>query len=134
MSNLQRKSLEYSHTVHFLGEMKPKIKIKPLNSIQQALVWLCIHPPDATSMAEQKKKYKRCAKAFLISYLSIILGCSFFCSEYITTDFDKCVFAFMSAAAVFGVMYMLIVGILVIRPKISAIFNDLSSIYENRKC
>lgn len=108
--------------------------MKPLGTIQHFLIWLCIHPADESATIRQKKVYATFASVVFIAQL-ITFGASLaFCWKFILTDLGKCLFAFMIAAAALGTMYMMIIGIVVKRPKMTAVFTDLSGIVKNSKC
>lgn len=116
-------------SVHFF-----LVKMKPLETIQRLAIWLCVHPPDGSATVQQKSGYAVFASAVLIFELSFFMASMAFCWKFKSTDMEKCLFAFTLATVVFGSMYIMIRGIVVMRPKMAAIFTDLSIIYKNSKC
>lgn len=106
--------------------------MKPLGTIQRFLIWLCIHPADESTTIRQKRIYTIFASVVFFVLLITFLASLAFC--FVSADLGKSLFAFMIAAAELNTMYMMIIGIVVMRPKMTAIFTDLSGIVKNSKC
>lgn len=106
----------------------------PLVTIYRSLIWLSIHPADESSNKWQKITYIVFAASVLAIQILIFVASLVFCWIFLSIDLEKCMFAFMIVAGDFGSIYMMIVAITLMRPKIDAFFKDLSTIYNTSKC
>lgn len=104
-------------------------KMKPLETTHRCLIWLCMCPADKSSNQWQKISYTIFGAAALIAIISGFISNVIFCIRFISIDLERSMFAIMFVAAQFGVIYMALVVILLMRPKIDRVFKNLAIIY-----
>lgn len=101
--------------------------MKPLRSIQQVLMLLCMCPAEKSSSVAKKIAYT----AVSLTIFAINLGCTFSGFTYVfmyrSIDLKGCLFAFMAASATLVVLYTMI-SVHHMRYKIEELFEGLAVI------
>lgn len=105
--------------------------MKPLKTFRRCLIWLSAYE---SSNNRQKLVYTVFTVATLALQIGVFTACSVFCWRFFSTDLGKCIFTFMVANCIFGSIYMTIIAITTMRPRVVEIFKDLSTIYKTSKC
>lgn len=108
--------------------------MEPLATNRRCFIWLCVCPPDESSMWWQKV-----AHSILTVIIFVALICGFsaslaFCLKFGSIDLVRSVFSFLFAFGQFCTIYMIGVALLLMRHKIDAIFKCLKTIYGTGKC
>lgn len=109
-------------------------KMKPLETTQRCLIWLCMcYPTCDESTTARNKWHKIFTIAVLTNQIISMMANFAFCFKFISIDVARCLSAFMCCAAESVLIYMFITAMILIRPKMNNIFKDLTSIYSTRK-
>lgn len=106
--------------------------MKPLKTIQQVLTWLCIYPPEKNIEKKQYLIYIAFSLTGIVALLSLVLASLAFIWKFIAIDFDA------SMDALYPIMGWIplinaFVTMIRLKHQIVAIFDALSSIYNERK-
>lgn len=107
--------------------------MEPLVTNRQCLVWLRIGSPDESITQRQKQMHTTFATIVLAALFCVIVGCLAFFWKFISIDVGRSVFALLAAIVGFSALYMATVGMIWLREKICAIFDDLSAIHRDSK-
>lgn len=106
--------------------------MKPLKTLKQMLVWICVCQPNKIT----SKWKKRAFFANLLAGITIIMAAGtaslLFFLKFISIDLESSLDSLYPAAAGFGLAYTLLMAYL-LRHKMNAIFDDLSNIYDTSK-
>lgn len=105
--------------------------MKPLDTYRRCLIWLCVYPADESSTKRQKIAYAAFTVTIVTLQFCVFVGSLVFCWKFFSVDLKACMLAFMAISVIFGSIYMIIIGIRVIRDNILVLFEDLSNIYNN---
>lgn len=106
---------------------------QPLVTNRLCLVWLRICSPDESTTRRQKLMHTTFSTIVLTALICAIAACLVFCWKFIAIDVGRSVFAIMCAIIGFSAVYMATVGIISLRHKFDAIFENLSTIYKDSK-
>lgn len=102
--------------------------MRPLYSIRQILIWLCVYPDRRSS------KYRTILMVLIafVSNIIALVGSIAYFIKFLPSDLEKCLYAMYQIAA----MIPLVVIILVLfgkRKEMKCIFQDLETIYNKCK-
>lgn len=108
--------------------------MEPLVTNRRCLIWLSICPPDESTSRWQKMTYIIFVMTVLTALICAVAAYLAFCWKFASIDLGRTMFAFMFVIFEFVAIYMALVGIILLRHKIGAIFDSLSTIYKESKC
>lgn len=107
--------------------------MKPLPTTRQCLVLLCICPADESTPQPEKNAHRLFARAIMILLLCGFASSLTFCWKFNSIDLGKAFFSFLITAGQFAALYTICVATFLMRHKIDAIFDGLSTIYKDGK-
>lgn len=106
--------------------------MKPLQSIQQAMIWACMCSPDYKLSKWEKLVRFICGCTFSPLMSGALLSSIAFFTKYVLIDFEESLYAIFEMAGAIGVIYLDVVALFSQR-EISEIFRGLNEIYEKCK-
>lgn len=104
--------------------------MKPLESTQQVMKWLCMCAPDPTEKTSKQIAYVVCVSTGIVFYLGMIASSVAFFMKYVSIDVGESLYA-LYQISVSGMLYVVIVAIFM-RHRINSLFQKLMLIY--KKC
>lgn len=107
--------------------------MKPLVTIKRILIWLCMCPPEKSTIEWKKKAFSSFASVVLISFLFALMAHVTYIAKFLKTDFPGCLFAFLGVCGFWGVMYIMTTAF-IMRQKMNSVFEKLTEIYDSSKC
>lgn len=107
--------------------------MEPLTTNHKCLIWLSACPSNKPTNRWQKLAYVIFSLAILVVLLFGFSANLLFRWRFHSIDMGRSMFAFMFAVSEFGIIYMALVGMILLRHKIGTIFDSLSTIYKARK-
>lgn len=107
--------------------------MKPLATNHRVLTWLNVCPAADTSTKREKNLYFAFSVFILIFELSVLIGSILFFIKYWSINLEDAFFAFFQISAMFGFLYMTLTAY-VLRQKISTIFENVKSIFNESNC
>lgn len=110
------------------------IVMEPLATNRQCLIWLCVCPADERTSRWQKLAHIAFALTTLTGIICGFVSCSAFVWKFISIDVGRTMYAFTFMAGELAVIYMTLAGIVLLRHKISTVFENLGTIYNESKC
>lgn len=108
--------------------------MEPLPTTRQCLIWLRLCPADELTCRRQKIAHIVFSMIILIGLIFNIAASLVYCWKFVSIDLGRSIFAFMIVTGQFAIIYMVLVGVILMRHKIGTIFDTLSTIYETSKC
>lgn len=101
--------------------------MKPLETIQHVLMWLCIYPVERN----QRKKIACIGlSAIVLAILATqVIGSVIFVKRFLSADLERSLYALYQITGWAPIFYMFVVAI-VLRHRITALFGQLSRLYE----
>lgn len=120
-------------------EFKPKktgtnlgihFEMEPLRTTKQVMIWVCLHPDNASSLSN----YKRVARFVLprmlfIFFVGIILSIGSFTLKYFKTRLEDCLFAFMASVNCIGTFSTIVIAYFT-RHQAPIMLKELTTIYD----
>lgn len=101
-------------------------RMKPLASNRQLLIWLCLHPADATVNTINKMAFSALCFALAVS---ICVASLVYTKQFWSIDLNSALYAFCQFVGFSGLVYVVIAAF-VLQHEIAIIFIDLSEIYK----
>lgn len=101
----------------------------PLETNRRILTWLCVYPADKNTSKWQKRGYAVFSAAVVFMNCFGFTVSSAFYLKFASTDPDEAIFAIIQMPASAYTIYISIATI-ILRQKITDIFQTLSTIYE----
>lgn len=105
-------------------------KMEPLVTNRRCLIWLRVLPPEESSSRRQKIVHSIFFMMVLATLSFACLSSFTFCWKFVSIDLGRTMFSFMFVASEFAIIYTALVGMILMRHKIGAIFENLSTIYK----
>lgn len=106
--------------------------MKPLTVHRQMLTWLSICPPEANATLMKKYLYIIFTVLDIIIVFGVTSASLVYFVKMVLIDLQESLYALLQIVVYFGIIYVIFVAIL-LRHKISGIFDKLSLIYETCK-
>lgn len=104
--------------------------MEPLSTNRQCLIWLRACPPDESPTRRQKLAHTAFAVLVLAGLIGGAIASSAFFWKFVSIDLGRSMFAFVFVVGEFTIIYMVLVGMILLRHKIGAIFENLATIYK----
>lgn len=104
-------------------------KMRPLESLQRVLTWLCACPAEQSASTQKRRAYFAFSLFLFVSALSCGLSGGVFMIKYIKTDLEGCFYCLFEVAGAITMSYLIAFAVLS-RHKINAIFEHLATIYD----
>lgn len=103
--------------------------MKPLQTNQQVLTWLCVYPTN-----EKMSKFKKflcivVSVAVFFGYFNVLLASIAFFLKYASTSLEQSLYALFQISGDFGTAYMMLAAY-TLRKQFKIIFDKLSDIYD----
>lgn len=99
--------------------------MEPLVTNRRCLIWISVCPADESSNRWQKLAYVIFSLIILAMLLFGITASAVFCWKFVSIDLGRSVFSFVVVAAEFTAIYLALVGMILLRHKIGAVFDNL---------
>lgn len=127
--------MEFKHKMLKVISFTPKDrirKLKPLVTNYSVLTWLCVCPPEEPISCYRQVAYiSLLSSIFSVNAMIIVCSLLFFCKTA-AIDLGQSLYSFGQIVGFFSLTYLIIVT-LILRGKITELFNSLSRIYEKSK-
>lgn len=107
--------------------------MEPLKTNRQCFIFLRILSADESTTRRQRIVHVIFSTTVLIGLMSIMAATLAFGWKYASIDLGRSIFAFLFSLAEFVMIYMVSVGLILLRHKIGSIFDNLSAIYKDSK-
>lgn len=104
-------------------------KLKPLETTQQVLMWLCICPVVETVNKNKKLACIGLSSTVLLIIATQVIGSILFVERYAAVNLELSLYAFYQIFGWGPIFHMFVVA-LVLRHRITKLFVQLSNIYE----
>lgn len=111
---------------------KKSIVMKPLESNQRVLAWLCGYPLDKTASKRMKIAYIVFALSVIMAHLLSAMASTVFIHRNKSTDLEATLFSLFHTFASSSMLYQSIATVL-LRRDLNAIFDGLANIYGKSK-
>lgn len=106
--------------------------MKPLETNERVLMWLYLFPPNEFARKRMKIAHVVFAMSVIMTHLiSVIVG-AVFIHRYMSTNLEETLFSLFHTIAAASMLYQSI-GTVILRHKLTAIFEGLSKIYNESK-
>lgn len=106
--------------------------MRPLETNQLLLTWLYAFPPDESSIKWKRIVHFVFSSGVLIAHFLSVMAGGTFIFKFVSIDLEEAIFALFHTIAACNMFYQSIV-IVLLRHKFTAIFKDLSTIYDKSK-
>lgn len=106
--------------------------MNPLKTNKQVLTWLSGIPPDLASSKRKRIAYITFTLFVILGNLFGFLAGAIFIYKNFSTNFEKTIFALLNTVTCGSALYQSIVTV-ILRCKLTAIFQGLSAIYKESK-
>lgn len=107
--------------------------MEPLETNRQCLIWLRILPSDESTNRWQKLAHTAFAVLVFTALMCGATSCLVFCLKFLSTDLARSIFAFVFSVGGYSIIYVALVGMILLRHKIGAIFDNLEVIFKDSK-
>lgn len=107
--------------------------MEPLSTNQKMLVWLCILPSNKNESKRKKLAHIAFSTALIAIEISVFITSGLFILQNASTDLEASLYSVLQFSGSFGLTYMLITGIFLVRHNIIAMIQSLSSLYNECK-
>lgn len=107
--------------------------MKPLQTNQQVLTWLSMHPVDKSTSKSKRMLYIAFTIINVILTLVTVISSATSFAIYITSDIEASLYAVFQFAANIAVFNLIAVG-MVYRHRVASIFRNLAKFYATSKC
>lgn len=109
------------------------MRMEPLATNRQCLIWLCVCPADESASRWQRVAHTAFAFATLAGVIFGFLSSSAFVWKFMSIDLGRTMYAFTFMSGEVAVIYMALAGMILMRHKIKTVFDNLATIYEDSK-
>lgn len=106
--------------------------MKPLETSQRVLTWLCGYPPDKSETKRMKIAYIAFTLSVITGHLLTLLAGAAFIYKHVSVNLEETLFSLFHTVGSLSMLYQSI-GTIVLRRNLMTIFEGLSRIYSESK-
>lgn len=103
--------------------------MKPLQTNQQVLTWLCVYLAKQNTSKFKKILYIVFSVVVFLGYFNVLLASIAFFLKYASSSLEQSLYALFQISGDFGTVYMMLTAY-TLRKQFKIIFDKLSNIYD----